>query len=234
MGDVNENAFDYRSERHCSKTRRQVRHAPDYAVADAAVTANGRARTRGIRFARVPQGPSCGFCIMLASRGFVYATEETAGEFKKFHDHCDCLVLAGTRGVEVDGYNWRGMQRRYIACRKAVNGGRMAPVWREGDRYVTGPLQAAWDAMGEDEREAAGYKSFDDYMTKRIVAEMNTRDRRWLYEGDKAGLEAIYEKPRELLELHEQKGVDWHIANGIIPTCKLEDPKAKANIDFEI
>lgn len=30
----------------------------------------------GVRYARVPVGPTCEFCIMLASRGFVYHTHK--------------------------------------------------------------------------------------------------------------------------------------------------------------
>ena len=46
------------------------------------------------RFARVPQGEkTCDFCIMLASRGPVYLTEESAGAFTSFHNHCDCKVV---------------------------------------------------------------------------------------------------------------------------------------------
>ena len=32
------------------------------------------------KYARVPQGKTCAFCAMLASRGFVYASEDTAGK----------------------------------------------------------------------------------------------------------------------------------------------------------
>lgn len=90
------------------------------------------------RFARVPQGPTtCDFCLMLASRGPVYYTEESAGAFTKYHAHCDCLVLpfwntyavrtkagglirrSGTtiyEGYDPDYYYdvYQGMQRCYI------------------------------------------------------------------------------------------------------------------------
>jgi hypothetical protein len=59
------------------------------------------------RFARVPQGEkTCDFCIMLASRGPVYLTEESAGAFTKFHANCDCKVVPfwGTAGA---GYSRR-------------------------------------------------------------------------------------------------------------------------------
>lgn len=56
----------------------------------------GRDRKKGVRFARVPTGrETCTFCIMLASRGAVYHTRKTAGEFKHFHRHCDCKVVPG-------------------------------------------------------------------------------------------------------------------------------------------
>lgn len=54
----------------------------------------GRDRDKGARFARVPTGlETCTFCLMLASRGAVYHTRKTAGEFKHFHRRCDCKVV---------------------------------------------------------------------------------------------------------------------------------------------
>ena len=56
----------------------------------------GRDKDRGVRFARVPTGfETCTFCIMLASRGAIYHTRKSAGEFKHFHRHCDCKVVPG-------------------------------------------------------------------------------------------------------------------------------------------
>lgn len=40
------------------------------------------------RWARVPVGKTCAFCIMVASRGAVYRSAETAG--REFHAKCDC------------------------------------------------------------------------------------------------------------------------------------------------
>lgn len=61
----------------------------------------GRDRARGARFARVPMGAEpCAFCTMLASRGFVYHTEETAGEFDHFHGSCRCKVVPGFPTME--------------------------------------------------------------------------------------------------------------------------------------
>ena len=56
----------------------------------------GRDKKRGVRFARVPAGrETCTFCIMLASRGAVYHTRKSAGEFRHFHRRCDCKVVPG-------------------------------------------------------------------------------------------------------------------------------------------
>ena len=54
----------------------------------------GRDKDKGARFARVPTGAeTCTFCLMLASRGAVYRTRKTAGEFRRFHRGCDCKVV---------------------------------------------------------------------------------------------------------------------------------------------
>lgn len=56
----------------------------------------GRDKDKGVRFARVPTGfETCTFCLMLASRGAVYHTLKTAGEFKHFHRRCDCKIVPG-------------------------------------------------------------------------------------------------------------------------------------------
>ena len=55
-----------------------------------------RDRKRGVRFARVTTGrETCAFCYMLASRGAVYHTRETAGQFSHYHRRCDCKVVPG-------------------------------------------------------------------------------------------------------------------------------------------
>lgn len=57
-------------------------------------------------FARVPAGATCAFCTMLASRGFVYATEESAGKYNDWHDKCDCDVVPGAGADDYpEGYD---------------------------------------------------------------------------------------------------------------------------------
>jgi hypothetical protein len=65
----------------------------------------GRDSRRGVRFARVPMGPyAWRFCVMLASRGFVYHSAKTAGQFDHFHRDCRCKVVAGFPEMT---YYWR-------------------------------------------------------------------------------------------------------------------------------
>ena len=63
---------------------------------------NGRRDPERVRYARVPRGsksyPSgCPFCQMLASRGFKYLSELTAGgdDPSHYHDSCQCMVVPG-------------------------------------------------------------------------------------------------------------------------------------------
>lgn len=59
------------------------------------------------RYARVPSGAvTCLFCAMLAGRGAVYASEDSAGGSRKFHDHCDCVPVAVWDGQGLpDGFD---------------------------------------------------------------------------------------------------------------------------------
>ena len=78
----------------------------------------GRDRDKGARFARVPTGfETCTFCLMLASRGAVYHTRKSAGEFKHFHRGCDCKVVPSFEddpyAEVVEGVKPRELQERY-------------------------------------------------------------------------------------------------------------------------
>lgn len=60
------------------------------------------------RYARIPSGAeTCVFCAMLASRGAVYLSEESAGGgAHDFHDHCDCALASIYDGQPLpDGYD---------------------------------------------------------------------------------------------------------------------------------
>lgn len=81
-----------------------------------------RARSR-YRWTRVTVGTSCAFCTMLASRGAVYLSRESAGgtPSSKFHDDCDCVVLPFADSGDIRGY-----ESTLDACSKAYYDARTA------------------------------------------------------------------------------------------------------------
>ena len=83
----------------------------------------GRDKDKGVRFARVPTGfETCTFCLMLASRGAVYHTRKTAGEFKHFHRRCDCKIVPGfgddPDAELVEGVRPKELYERYRAIKQ--------------------------------------------------------------------------------------------------------------------
>lgn len=77
---------------------------------------NGLADPKRPRFARVPRGATtCDFCLMLASRGAVYLTRQSAGELNRWHGQCDCQIVpadALPEGYDPDALleQWRATQ----------------------------------------------------------------------------------------------------------------------------
>ena len=71
----------------------QVLQRIDYEMkrsANMSVVENGRRDPKKVRYARVPTGAeTCDFCLMLASRGFVYQSEGTASAS---HVHAGCVL----------------------------------------------------------------------------------------------------------------------------------------------
>lgn len=58
----------------------------------------------GVRYARVPTNSNpCDYCVMLASRGFVYRTAKDAEAGS--HAHCRCLVCPGGSSTTIEGYD---------------------------------------------------------------------------------------------------------------------------------
>ncbi|HIU88872.1 MAG TPA: hypothetical protein IAC71_01280 [Candidatus Caccomonas pullistercoris] len=94
----------------------QVLQRIDYEMkrsANMSVVENGRRDPKSVRYARVPTGAeTCDFCLMLASRGFVYQSESTASA-SHVHSHCDCRVTPGWDGMEVEDYDPRSIYDRW-------------------------------------------------------------------------------------------------------------------------
>ena len=97
----------------------QVLQRIDYEMkrsAGESMFANGRRDPRKPKFARVPTGDeTCDFCLMLASRGFVYTSEATAGATKLDHYHSgdDCRVVAQWDDGGVEGYDTQAIYDRW-------------------------------------------------------------------------------------------------------------------------
>lgn len=129
-------------------------------------------RRAGMRYARVPTGmETCGFCLMLASQGFVYGTRESAGGgFNSYHRHCDCRVVAGDEFTEVDGYDPDALFERYADARATV----------EPTSY------GDWKALGG--LDGAG-KTYDKFLSDRIAREIELRDRDWAWTGSEPDIE---------------------------------------------
>lgn len=97
----------------------------------AAIAARDYGKARGMGYCRVPHGDACAFCIMLASRGFVYASEETATTSKrtggKYHEHCTCTAVPFAEAGSIRGYGrtLAGYEDRYLDARA---------LWKSKDR----------------------------------------------------------------------------------------------------
>lgn len=81
---------------------------------------NGRRDRAKPRWARRPDSDPCKFCNKLASRGAVYLTAESAGEFNDWHDDCNCqpeMSFDGEVSYDVDA-----AYQRYIDDDSAVAG----------------------------------------------------------------------------------------------------------------
>lgn len=66
---------------------------------------NMRADPTKPRWARVPRGKTCAFCTMLASRGFAYLSEDTAGRQMQYHADCDCQIIPNWGKQALAGYD---------------------------------------------------------------------------------------------------------------------------------
>lgn len=86
----------------------------DYEIkiaAERAVLINGARDSKRPRFARVPTGTeTCDFCLMLASRGFVYRSKDSASHS---HANCDCRIVPSWKANKVEGYDPKAIYKRW-------------------------------------------------------------------------------------------------------------------------
>lgn len=140
---------------------------------------------KGVRYARVPTGKeTCGFCLMLASRGFDYKSRQSAGytglAFNRFHDRCDCRVVAGDSTTVVEGYDPDWLYDAYLDARETVN--------PEGIRASMPGAEAS---------------DVNKRITDSICNELNMRSRGWSWEGKPADSQkSEYSKWTDQLAAH--------------------------------
>lgn len=82
------------------------------------------------RWARVPVGKTCAFCLMTASRGAVYRSEDSAG--RKYHGDCDCTATPIWAGQPYpEGYDPDALYEQYNAARQAAGSSRPKAILAE-------------------------------------------------------------------------------------------------------
>ncbi|OXN01649.1 VG15 protein [Bifidobacterium vansinderenii] len=177
------------------------------------------------RWARVPNGPTCEFCVMLASRGWVYWTEDSARLGGSFHNgNCDCSVVPSWGAQKLKGYDPDRLYEQYQQC--ADTAARLT-TREEYRKYEASFIPKA------DKDKPLEYK---EWKRNRILAEMRTRDRQWLYDGTPTPI--TYLKTREDIAKNEPRdlfAIDSLSANGFALTTRSEDaPVGYSNIDLEI
>ena len=95
------------------------------------------ARDNRIRYARVPVGDTCAFCLMLASRGAVYVSRSSAGDRgSRFHGKCDCAVEPVRDDYDLDqlkrqGYDPDELYDKYLTAREKAGSGSTSTVLSE-------------------------------------------------------------------------------------------------------
>lgn len=133
------------------------------------VTRNVERDPRKPRFARVPQGPTCGWCVMLASRGWVYSSAEAAGELRKYHNDCNCEIVPSWDKDKpiVEGYDPDDLYQRYLKCRETVEDGLES-------RYPDERIMVV-DRKTRERR----WENFNEFSARMIAREIDQRNRDW-------------------------------------------------------
>lgn len=196
VGKVVENAPEVFVSMCLTRVDEEIRRSANRCVAH-----NARKDPAKPRYARVPRGETCGFCLMLASFGFYAKTEEAA---EHSHAHCDCRIVPGFNGeTTVRGYDPDGMYERYNDCLAALGG-------RDG-------IAADWYALPKEERDAIVKrhgnkegKAYTAYLNNRVASEIETRDPKWY----KTGIKPKVTKERGAKPLQKEKDVCEHLSNG--------------------
>lgn len=168
-----------------------------------------------VRFARVPSGGrTCAFCAMLASRGFVYHTAETAGSMNRYHNDCRCEIVPGfDDDTSIDGYDPDALYEDYARARDEA-----------GDNPSTSDILAAMrrhegkytDGMPQRIAPAEGWRQPHDINEDRILSlrkEHDVTDDEWYRRQEAVGVshsvDTLY--PHEIVFLERFLALGNHI-----------------------
>lgn len=121
----------------------------------------------GGRWARVPVGDTCAWCLMLASNGAWYLSEETAigANPGHYHDGCNCIAVYHADADSIQGYKaleqYKSMYYEADNIRRANNNNRepypeelQDRVTRAKDRHAKLEEQKELDALERGEEYA--------------------------------------------------------------------------------
>jgi len=79
----------------------------------------------GVAWARVPRGEkTCAFCLAMASRGFVYHSEASAGgDGEGYHGDCHCVPTPEFDRHGIEGYDPDALRVQYLDAEHQGSGG---------------------------------------------------------------------------------------------------------------
>lgn len=112
------------------------------------------------RYARIPAGDeTCDFCLMLASRGFDYLSAKSAGADRRghYHPNCDCRIVPGFDGMEVEGYDPDELYIRFSELSEGFD-----------DKAVVEEYNAHDEEWQRD-------NPFDEFKTRKLMAHVRKR-----------------------------------------------------------
>lgn len=110
----------------------------------AADTTLQNARRDGAKFAWIPHGDTCAFCLMLAANGWQYMSKNALknGHARHIHNNCDCeYAISFDRNPKVEGYDPEKYKRIYDAAEGAT--------WQEKLNYMRREQYAEEKAVEE-------------------------------------------------------------------------------------
>lgn len=87
------------------------------------------AARHNLRYARVPVGDTCAFCLMLGSRGAIYHSDKSAGMMDDWHPKCNCQIEPVATDRDLDrlskeyGYDPEALYDRYRTAADAAGYG---------------------------------------------------------------------------------------------------------------